>query len=46
MVNMSNYIINVSELYIMPLPSCHEYRPAYNSLSRPRFHCLAESQSD
>ena len=43
---LSNYIINISELYIMPLPGWHDYRPVFNSLNRPHFHCWAESQSD
>ena len=45
-VILSNYLINISELYIMPLPGWHDYRPAFNSLNRPRFHCWAEWQSD
>ena len=38
-VILSNYIIRISELYIMPLSGLHDYRPALTSLNRPRFHC-------
>ena len=34
---LSTYIISMSELYIMPPPGWHDYRPAFNSLNRPRF---------
>ena len=30
----------------LPLPGWHDYRPAFNSINRPRFRCWAESQSD
>ena len=39
-------MINISELYIMPIPGWHDYRPAFSSLNRSRFHWQAESQSD
>ena len=39
-------MINMSGLHIMPLPGWHDYRPAFSSLNRPRFHCWAESWSD
>ena len=43
---LNNYTISTSELYIIALPGWHDYRPALNSLNRPRFHCWADSQSD
>ena len=43
---LNNYTINILELCIMPPPGWHDYRPGFNSLNRPHFHCWAESQSD
>ena len=40
------YVINISELYIMPPQGWQDYRPTFSSLNRPHFHCWAESQSD